>query len=261
MIKSHLRLFLKYLDYKRRYPNTYIAFGADVRKDSFLGKNVAIEANSLVIGSEIGDNSFIDKDCYISQIKTDSSVLVQPKCHLTKIEIGKFSYIGLNSLMYNTKIGNFCSIGPNMICSPGDHPINFVSTSAVFFLPANNHRFSFSNGDKYFEYAQETTVGHDVWIGARVFIRNGVKIGNGAIIAAGAVVVKDVPDYAIVGGVPAKTIRFRFSDAIISELLKIQWWNWSEDKLRKAQSFFIKENIESFIQWVHQDDSCGTIPN
>jgi len=252
-MKNYLRMLLKSIDYKRRYPNTYIAFGADVRKDSFLGKNVAIEANSLVIGSEIGDNSFIDKDCYISHTKTDASVLVLPKCHLTEIEIGKFSYVGLNSLIHTTKIGSFCSIGPSLICSPGDHPINFVSTSAVFFLPVENHRFTFSNGDKYFEYAQETTIGHDVWIGARVFIKNGVKIGNGAIIAAGAVVVKDVPDYAIVGGVPAKVIRFRFPDEIIHELLKIKWWNWSEDKLRQAQSFFVQENITTFIEWVHKE--------
>ena len=76
-------------------------------------------------------------------------------------------------------------------------------------------------------------IGNDVWIGFEAVILSGVTIGDGAIIGTRAVVTKDVPPYTIVGGVPAKPIRKRFSDDVISQLLKIQWWNWSENRIKK----------------------------
>lgn len=82
------------------------------------------------------------------------------------------------------------------------------------------------------------TIGNDVWIGTRVIIMGGVKIGNGAVIGAGAIVTKDVPDYAIAVGVPAKVVKYRFSPDIIEKLLELQWWNLSEEEL--------KENIKEF---------------
>ena len=79
----------------------------------------------------------------------------------------------------------------------------------------------------------DIVIGNDVWIGYEAVILSGVTIGDGAIIGTRAVVTKDVPPYTIVGGVPAKKIRKRFSDNVISELLKLQWWNWSENKIKK----------------------------
>ena len=76
-------------------------------------------------------------------------------------------------------------------------------------------------------------IGNDVWIGYEAVILSGVTIGDGAIVGTRAVVTKDVPPYTIVGGVPAKPIRKRFSDDVISGLLKLQWWNWSENRIRK----------------------------
>ena len=100
---------------------------------------------------------------------------------------------------------------------------------------------------------KQILVGHDVWIGAKVFIRDGVSVGSGAVVGAGAVVVKDIPDYAIVAGVPAKVIRYRFSDEIISKLLSLQWWNWPEEKLRNAQPHFAQKDISAFIEWATCD--------
>ena len=79
----------------------------------------------------------------------------------------------------------------------------------------------------------DIVIGNDVWIGFEAVILSGVTIGDGAIIGTRAVVTKDVPPYTIVGGVPAKPIRKRFSDGVISELLKVQWWNWSENRIKK----------------------------
>ena len=82
------------------------------------------------------------------------------------------------------------------------------------------------------------TIGNDVWIGANVCILPGISIGDGAVLAAGAVITKDVPPYAIVGGVPAKVIKYRFSEDIIKKLLKIKWWNWEEEKVKKNKDLF-----------------------
>ena len=90
----------------------------------------------------------------------------------------------------------------------------------------------------------DTIVGNDVWFGRECMILPGIKIGDGAVIAARAVVVQDVPPYAVVGGNPAKIIKYRFSEEIIEELLKIQWWNWDLDKIAKYHTFLMGNDIE-----------------
>src|SRR5690606_3523018 len=92
------------------------------------------------------------------------------------------------------------------------------------------------------------TLGNDVWLGAQVFVRDGVVIGDGAIVAAGAVVTADVPPYAIVGGVPAKVLRYRFPEDIIRRLLAVQWWHWDEPRLRGAQPWFVQSDIDAFLR-------------
>ncbi|PWI33180.1 hypothetical protein DI392_12415 [Vibrio albus] len=113
----------------------------------------------------------------------------------------------------------------------GNHPLSTVSTHAFFF----HDKYGFV--DKNYstkEYAQNNKIkiGNDVWIGSNVSILPGVSIGDGAVVAAGAVVNKNVPPYAIVGGVPAKLIRYRFSEDIRNALLHTQWWNWSDCKIK-----------------------------
>ena len=92
---------------------------------------------------------------------------------------------------------------------------------------------------------QQCVIGNDVWIGWHAIITPGVSIGDGAIIAAGAVVTHDVPPYAIVGGIPAKVIRKRFSDDMIEKLLKIKWWDWSDEKIMENYAYFYQP--EKFV--------------
>jgi len=152
-----------------------------------------------------------------------------------KLIIGDYSYIsGPNTFVNNATIGKFCSIARNVTIGPGNHDLNSIST----------HPFLYSKKYKLVEEILHISknitpeIGNDVWIGMNAVILNNVKIGDGAIVAAGSVVSKDVPPYSVVGGVPAKIIRYRFSEEIISKLLKIKWWDWPACK--------IKENIKEF---------------
>ena len=167
---------------------------------------------------------------------------VFPFSRFTNSKIGDFSYIGLFAFVNNTSVGKYCSISMNFKSGLGIHPTNLASTSPIFYSKKHAIKSSLGFGrlKRVNEY-KRVTIGHDVWIGADVIIMDGVKVGNGAIIAAKAVVTKDVPSYAVVGGVPAKCIKYRFSDEIISKLEALSWWNWSEEKIKKNKLFFTNE--------------------
>ena len=177
---------------------------------------------------------------------------------LHEVIIGRFSYISSRTIASQVTFGSFCSIGPECLIGYGEHPTDFVSTSPVFFSTLKQCGTSFSNIN-LFEERKKITIGHDVWLGARVFIKDGVTIGNGAIVGVGAVVVKNVPDYAIVGGVPAKLIRFRFSQELIQKLQIIKWWDLPEEYLREAQSLIAQQNIQMFISWYEKTKSCESL--
>ena len=159
--------------------------------------------------------------------------------------IGKGTYVSSNSHISQTTIGKYCSIGPNLICGWGIHPTNGISTAPCFYSTRKQNGMTFSTENKIDERLP-IIIGNDVFIGMNVCILDGVRIGDGAVIGAGAVVTKDVPDYAIVGGVPAKIIRYRFPQEIIRKLRKIQWWNWSDDELKNVEQMFF--DVEGFVK-------------
>jgi acetyltransferase-like isoleucine patch superfamily enzyme len=150
-------------------------------------------------------------------------------------EIGQYSYISPYSIIDSTQIGKFCSIGPHVVIGYGDHPVNFISTSPMFYYDKLIFERTF-NKELIYDHHKKVIIENDVWIGANVYIKNGLKIGNGAIIAAGAVVIKDVPDYAIVGGVPASILKYRFKSSIIEKLLRFKWWDLETDVLDRFSS-------------------------
>jgi len=222
--------------------------------DSSLAENVLLGASCNVQSSIIGVQTTIYSNCCLHKVTCENNVTLYHYGKFSEVSIGRYTYIANQALIGMTEIGRFCSIGPGLICGYGDHPADFASTSPVFFSTGNQCGVSFAEKN-LFEERKQIKIGHDVWIGARVFVRDGVKVGNGAIIAAGSVVVKDVPSYAIVGGVPAKIIRYRFSEEIITKLLDLQWWEWSEESLRSAQPYISQSNILDFIEFASQRNS------
>lgn len=139
-------------------------------------------------------------------------------------------------------IGNFCSIGDDVTIIKGHHPIEFVSTHPFSYeKKCGNYidaDIDISNEIK----TDKVIIKNDVWIGANVSIMPGVTIENGAIIATGAIVTKNVPAYAIVGGVPAKLVRYRFEPSIREQLLETEWWLWPHEKIKKNITLFHKPN-------------------
>ncbi len=161
---------------------------------------------------------------------------IRQKCRIYKSTVGRYTYITKESLVQNADIGSYCSISEKVSIGLPMHPTDMVSTSPVFLKGNNYLKKNFSKLP--YESTRRTTIGNDVWIGEGVKIKSGLTIGNGAIIGAGAVVTKDVPPYAIVGGVPAKIIRYRFNEEQIAALEDIKWWDLPDDKISKIACNF-----------------------
>lgn len=166
--------------------------------------------------SELGANVSLGKNVFVWRCK-----------------IGRASYVSAQSKLKDATIGAFCSIGPEVIIGGlARHPTDFVSTHPAFYSVRNQTSLSFTRVS-HVEEVGHTRLGNDVWVGARAMILDGVTVHDGAVIAAGAVVTRDVPAYAIVGGVPARVLKYRFSSEIIAEIEASRWWEADDATLAR----------------------------
>jgi len=190
--------------------------------------------------------------------KIRGSAIRNSKIHKTsKIEsgsnifntvMGRHSFCGYNCEIINAEIGSFCSIANGVVIGGGMHPIDWVSTSPVFYKGRDSVKMKYSVHERV--KVQTTKIGHDVWVGQNVLVKQGVSIGTGAVIGMGSVVTKNVAPYTIVAGVPAREIKKRFKEDVIKQLLKSKWWGFSDEKLInyakyfKTPEVFLKKTIE-----------------
>jgi phosphonate metabolism protein (transferase hexapeptide repeat family) len=210
-ILIYLKGLSKHASNQRRFRTCNLHDGVAIDSSSTLGRYNVLFKNVSLINSTIGDHTFVQK----------------------------------NTAINCADIGKFCSIAPSVTIGPGQHPTDFVSSHPAFYSEKQPIAKTFSDAESFIP-GKRVKIGHDVWIGINCVISDDVTIGTGAVVAAGAVVTKDIPEYAIVGGVPAKVIRYRFDKEKQSQLLKSQWWNWSDEQLKKRQSEFIK--METFLE-------------
>ncbi len=151
--------------------------------------------------------------------------------------IGAFTFVNSGTSIYSgTNVGKYCSIGKNCEIGRFDHPTDWLSTSP-FQYNMKLHFPSHAGECHQIKPAKptKTIIGNDVWIGSLVIIKRGITIGNGAIISAGAVVIDNIPPYAIVGGVPAKVLKYRFDDPTIENLTELKWWELTPKQLQTVQ--------------------------
>lgn len=168
------------------------------------------------------------------------------------MKVGKFTYCHPDIQIFEwgegsqLEFGAFCSIASDVkIYLGGNHRTDWVTTYP--FGHINQNKFSNFDGKGHPKTNGDVIIGNDVWIGANVTIMSGIKIGDGAVVANNSHVIKNVEPYSIVGGNPAKFIKFRFSKEQIDKLLKIKWWEWDDEKINNNLKLLCNDNIDEFI--------------
>lgn len=174
---------------------------------------------------------------------------VGANCHVYRSTLGDYSYLVDGTQVAYAQIGKFANIAANVRIYASKHPMQRASLH--HFTYRSSWYFDGAEDDAaFFDWRAENgiEIGHDTWIGHGAVIMPGVRVGHGAIVGSNAVVTKDVADFAIAVGVPAKPIRQRFPAPIADRLLALGWWDWSHDRLRQALPDFRALEIEAFLE-------------
>ena len=189
-----------------------------------------------------------DLTAQILDCNFEKNVRIFENTKMVNAQVGAYSYIQSQGRIFNCQIGKFCSIAASVSIAPGIHDMNFVTTHPSLVQKTTPLPKVFARKDNSIT-SKKVTIGHDVWIGEKVVILDGVNIGNGAVIASGAIVTKDVEAYAVVGGVPAKHIKYRFDEQTVVLIQNSQWWNYTDEWFQENANLMLDTN--KFIQYLN----------
>jgi phosphonate metabolism protein (transferase hexapeptide repeat family) len=197
---------------------------------------------------KLSTNPLIDPSAVVTQSKLGLYTEVGARTKLLEVTLGDYSYVVNDSDIAYASIGKFTSIAAMTRINPGNHPVQRAS-QAHFTYRASTYFDGARDEAEFFAWRRDhhVKVGHDVWIGHGAIVLPGRSIGTGAVVGAGSVVTKDVMEYAIVVGNPARQIRQRFSDAVAERMLALCWWNWPHEKLHIALADFRALTAEQFL--------------
>ncbi|MBR0641532.1 LbetaH domain-containing protein [Plastoroseomonas hellenica] len=193
--------------------------------------------------------TFVDATVSLREVGIGQCCEILAGSRVEYAEIGDYSYLGQDCIVADATIGRFCAIAAQVRIGAPNHPIARPSLHRFTYCP--EYYDATAERDHAFfrdRRADRVHIGHDVWIGHGVTVLPGVRVGNGAVLAASAVVTKDVPAYAIVGGVPARLIRERFAARIAARLERIAWWDWPFARIMERLPEFQSEDIEAFCE-------------
>lgn len=198
---------------------------------------------------QLGETPLIDPTAQVRASTLGRYTEVGPRTKLLEVEMGDYSYVVNDSDIAYARIGKFCSIAAMTRLNPGNHP-TWRASQSHFLYRASAYFPGEEDETDFFQWRrdQQLTMGHDVWIGHGAVVLAGRSIGTGAVVAAGAVVSKDVPAYAIVAGVPARLVKWRFPEEIAARLQALGWWDWTHAQLRAALPDFRNLPIEAFLE-------------
>lgn len=193
--------------------------------------------------------TFIDSSVRLRECRIGQQCEVLGHSVLEYSSLGDFSYVGEYCTMADAQIGRFVAIANQVRIGAPNHPMDRASQHRITYCPEYYSLHATRDHDFFARRREDKVViGHDVWIGHGVIVLPGVTVGDGAVLAAGAVVTKDVAPYSIVGGVPAKRLRSRFTDSVVNELQRIAWWDWPLEAIIERLKDFQQDDIEAFCE-------------